>query len=102
MNKQLILLGGGIFIATTLLVGVLWGWVSALAFVIGLSLFALIVLARAASLKFYLKTLSRRTMLSTDPLWAALYSFFYPHRRNQPSDWDDRFSSQRREESEES
>lgn len=58
MNKQLILLAGAIGMTVTLLVGAVWGWVSALAFVIGLSLFALIVLARAASLKLYLKTFS--------------------------------------------
>jgi hypothetical protein len=68
MNKQLILLAGVIGMTVTLLVGVVWGWVSALAFVIGLSLFALIVLARGASLKLYLKTFSRRSMLSTNPL----------------------------------
>jgi hypothetical protein len=68
MNKKLMLIGTGVFIAATLLVGVLWGWVGALAFVIALSLFSLIVLARSASLKAYLKTGSRQSMLSSNPL----------------------------------
>jgi hypothetical protein len=101
MNNQSILIGGGIFIAATLLVGVLWGWLSALAFVIGLSLFALIVLAREALLRPYLKTFSRKTMLTSNPLWAALYSSFYLHRQNQPDGLDALSPSQRRDVSEE-
>ena len=89
MNKQLILISGVLFIAATLLIGVLWGWVSALAFVIGLSLLALIVLARGASLQPYLKTFSQQTMLTSNPLWAALYRTFYSHHKNQPGDRDD-------------
>jgi len=101
MNKRLILLGVAIFLALTLLIGVAWDWVSALAFAIGLSLFALIVLGRMALLKFYLKTYSLRTILYTNPFSAMLYSVVDPHRRNNSSDLDDLFPSQKRQEPEE-
>ena len=100
MNKRLILIGGGIFIAVTLLIGLLWGWVSVLAFLIGLSLFALIVLGRYALLKLYLKTYSLRTVLYTNPFSAILYSFVDPQRRKGSSDLDDLFPSQKRQEPE--
>ena len=97
MDKQLILIGGGIFIAVTLLIGVLWGWVSVLAFLIGLPLFALIVLGRYALLKMYLKTFSLRTVLYTNPFSAILYSMVDPQSRKESSDLEDLFPSQKRQ-----
>lgn len=100
MNKLALVIGGAIFIAEALLVEVFWGWLGTLAFVIGLCLFALIVLARGALLRPYLKTFSRKTMLTTNPLWAGLYRSFYPRRQNQPNSLDAFSPSQRRDVSE--
>lgn len=97
MDKQLILIGGGIFIAVTLLIGVLWGWVSVLAFLIGLSLFTLMVLGRYVLLKLYLKTFSLRTVLYTNPFSAILYSMVDPQSRKESSDLEDLFPSQKRQ-----
>jgi hypothetical protein len=100
MNKQLILIGGGIFIAVALLVGILWGWAGAIAFLVGLPLIALIVFGRYALLKFYLKTFSLRTVLYTNPFSAVLYSFVDPHKRKGSSDLEDLFPSEKRQEPE--
>lgn len=99
MNKRFILILTGM-----LLVGVIWGWFTALAYLIGIVLVTFIMLGRYALLKFYLKTYSLRTRLYTNPISAMLYSVIDPHRSNNSSDLDDLFPShqtQRPEESEE-
>jgi hypothetical protein len=93
MNKQLILIVGGILLVGTFLVGAIWGWVTVLAYLVGLSLVTLIVLTRYVLLKFYLKTYSLRTILYTNPSSAMLYSVIDPHSRNQSRDLDDLFPS---------
>ena len=100
MNKQLIFIAGGIFIAVTLLIGVVWGWVSVLAFLIGLSLLACVVLGRYALLKLYLKRYSLQTVLYTNPFSAILYSFVDPHSKKETSDLDEFFPSKKRREPE--
>ena len=93
MNKQLILIVGGILLAVMLLVGMLWGWVTVFAYLVGILLVTLIVWARYALLKFYLKTYSLRTILYTNPFSAMLYSIVDPHRSTQSSDLDNLFPS---------
>lgn len=95
MNKRLIYTVGGILLVVLLLVlvGALWGWVTVLAYLIGLFLVTLVVFGRYALLKFYLKTYSLRTVLYTNPISATLYSVIDPHRSNQSSDLDDLFPS---------
>jgi hypothetical protein len=103
MNKRLILLIGGILLVVTFLVGTIWGWVAALAFLIGVFLITLIVLARYASLKQGFnplegdaqKTNSPRTLFYTEPIWWGLYRMVYPHNRNQSRDLNDLFPSQK-------
>ena len=90
MNKRLILLIGGILLVVTFLVGTIWGWVAALAFLIGVFLITLIVLAKYASLKLF-----PCTLLYTEPIWWGLYRMVYPHKRNQSRDLDDLFPSQK-------
>ncbi len=97
MNKKLILIVGGILLVGTLLVGAIWGWVTALSYLFGLFLVTLIVLGRYALLKFYLKTYSLRTILYTNPISAMLYSAIDPHRSNQSSDLDDLFPTQKKQ-----
>ena len=96
MNKRLILIGGGIFIGITLLIGVVWDWVSVLAFLIGISLLASIVLGRYALLKLYLKRYSLQTVLYTNPFSAILYSLVDPHGKKETSDLDEFFPSKKR------
>jgi hypothetical protein len=96
MNKRLILLIGGILLVVTFLVGTIWGWVAALAFLIGVFLITLIVLARYASLKQGFNPLqSPRTLFYSEPIWWGLYRMVYPHNRNQSRDLDDLFPSQK-------
>ena len=101
MNKRLILIVGGISIVGNFLIGTIWGWVTALSFLIGLFLFALIVFGRYALLKFYLKTFALRTVLYTNPISAILYSFVDPHSSKQSNDLDDLFPSKKTQEPEE-
>ncbi|MFL5702826.1 MAG: hypothetical protein ACJ8AG_08355 [Ktedonobacteraceae bacterium] len=93
MNKRLILIVGGIFLVVTFLVGAIWGWITVLAYLIGVLLVTLIVFGRYALLKFYLKTYQLRTVLYTNPISAMLYSVIDPHSRNQSHDLDDLFPS---------
>ncbi len=95
MNKRLIRIVGEILLVVMLLVGALWGWVTVLAYLIGLFLVTLVVFGRYALLKFYLKTYSLRTVLYTNPISAMLYSVIDPHKSNQSSDLDDLFPSPR-------
>src|SRR5438105_13306054 len=95
MNKQLILIAGGVLLVVTLLVGAIWGWVTVLSYLIGLFLVALVVMGRYALLKFYLKVYQLRTVLYTNPFSAILYSVTDPHNRNQSRDLDDLFPSQK-------
>ncbi len=101
MHKQLILIIGGILLVIALLVGVVWGWVTVLAYRIGIFLVTLIVLGRYALLKFYLKTFSLRTVLYTNPISAMLYSGIDPHNSNKSSDLDDLFPPQKTQRPEE-
>lgn len=91
--KQLILIIGGILLVGTLLVGMIWGWVTVVAYLIGLFLVTLVVWGRYALLKLYLKTYSLRTQLYTSPISAMLYSVIDPHSRTQSSDLDELFPS---------
>src|SRR5438270_7789655 len=63
MNKQLILIVGGILLVGTFLVGAIWGWLTLLEYLIGVCLVTLIVFSRYALLKNY-------------PLSTLLYFFF--------------------------
>lgn len=101
MNGQLTLIGGGIVLVVILLVGAFWGWVTALAWLIGIALFTCIVLGRYALLKLYLKTYTLRTVLYTNPISAMLYSAIDPHQRYQTQEPDDLFPSQKIQEPEE-
>ena len=78
MNKQLILIVGGILLVGMFLVGAIWGWLTVLEYLIGVFLVTLIVLSRYA----LLKNSSLSTMLSTVPT-SWLYSVMNPHSRNQ-------------------
>ena len=83
MNKQLILIVGGIllvgtFLVGTFLVGTIWGWLTVLEYLIGVFLVTLIVLSRYA----LLKNSSLSIILSTVPT-SWLYSVMNPHSRNQ-------------------
>jgi hypothetical protein len=90
MNKRLILIFGGILLVGTFLVGAAWGWVTVLAYLIGVFLVALIVLGRYALLKNY----PLSTILYSNPItW--LYSVKNPHSRNQSRDLDNLFPSQK-------
>ena len=93
MSRQLLLLVVGILLVGVLLIGAIWGWFTALAYLIGLLLFMLVVFVRYAMLKFYLKTYSLRTILYTNPFTAILYSMVDPHRNNSSSDLNDLFST---------
>lgn len=97
MNKKLILIVGGILLVGTLLVGAIWGWVTALSYLFGLFLVTLIVLGRYAFLKFYLKTYSLRTILYTNPISAMLYSAVDPHSHNQSNDLDSLLPTQKKQ-----
>jgi hypothetical protein len=95
MNTRLILIFGGILLVGMFLVGAAWGWVTVLAYLIGVFLVALIVLGRYALLKFNLKNYSPRTaLLYTNPI-SMLFSGMNPHSRNQSRDLDDLFPSQK-------
>ena len=86
MNKRLILIVGGILLVGTFLVGVVWGWVTVLGYLIGVFLVTLIVLGRYALLKNY----PLRTILYSNPI-----TWLYPHSPNQSRDLDDLLPSQK-------
>jgi hypothetical protein len=90
MNKQLILIVGGILLVGMFLVGMIWGWLTVLEYLIGVFLVTLIVLSRYA----LLKKSSLSTMLYTVPT-SWLYSVMNPQSRNQSRDLDDLFPSQK-------
>ena len=78
MNKQLILIVGGILLVGTFLVGAIWGWLTLLEYLIGVFLVTLIFFSRYALLKNY----PLSTVLYTVPT-SWLYSVMNPHSRNQ-------------------
>ena len=90
MNKQLILIVGGILLVGMFLVGAIWGWLTLLEYLIGVFLVTLIVLSRYA----LMKKSSLSTMLYTVPT-SWLYSVLNPQSRNQSQ------KTQRPDESEE-
>ena len=90
MNKQLILIVGGILLVGTFLVGAIWGWLTVLEYLIGVFLVTLIVLTRYA----LLKNSPLSTMLYTVPT-SWLYRVLNPQSRNQSRDLDDLFPSQK-------
>jgi predicted MFS family arabinose efflux permease len=93
MNKQLILIVGGILLVGTFLVGAIWGWLTLLEYLIGVFLVTLIVFSRYALLKNY----PLSTMLYTVPT-SWLYRVMNPQSRNQSRDLDDLFPSQKTQE----
>ena len=102
MNKQLILIVGGIllvgtFLVGTFLVGTIWGWLTVLEYLIGVFLVTLIVLSRYALLKNY----PLSTIMYTVPT-SWLYRVMNPQSRNQSRDLDDLFPSQKTQGSDES
>jgi hypothetical protein len=90
MNKQLILIVGGILLVGTFLVGAIWGWLTLLEYLIGVFLVTLIVFSRYALLKNY----PLSTLLYTVPT-SWLYRVLNPQSRNQSRDLDDLYPSQK-------
>ena len=90
MNKQLILIVGGILLVGTFLVGVIWGWLTLLEYLIGVFLVSLIVFSRYALLKNH----PLSTLLYTVPT-SWLYSVWNPQSRNRSRDLDDLYPSQK-------
>ena len=90
MNKQLVLIVGGILLVGMFLVGAIWGWLTLLEYLIGVFLLTLIVLGRYA----LLKNSSLSTMLSTVPT-SWLYRVLNPQSRSQSRDLDDLYPSQK-------
>lgn len=103
MNKLLIILiGVAILVGVTMLVGFLWNWVMVLAVYIGVFIFGLMAFGRYGILKLYLKTYSLRTILYTNPFSAILYSVVDPHSKNQSSDLEEIFPSEKSQQHQES
>ena len=90
MNKQLILIVGGILLVGTFLVGAIWGWLTVLEYLIGVFLVTLIVFGRYALLKNY----PLSTIMYTVPT-SWLYRVLNPQSRNQSRDLDDLYPSQK-------
>ena len=90
MNKQLILIVGGILLVGTFLVGAIWGWLTVLEYLIGVFLVTLIVFGRYALLKNY----PLSTIMYTVPT-SWLYRVMNPQSHNQSRDLDDLFPSQK-------
>ena len=90
MNKQLILIVGGILLVGTFLVGAIWGWLTVIEYLIGVFLVTLIVFSRYALLKNY----PLSTLLYTVPT-SWLYRVLNPQSRNQSRDLDDLLPSQK-------
>ena len=90
MNKQLILIVGGILLVGTFLVGAIWGWLTLLEYLIGVFLVTLIVFGRYALLKNY----PLSTIMYTVPT-SWLYRVWNPQSHNRSRDLDDLYPSQK-------